>query len=244
MNWINPLNTEYTVPFTIFCISLFLIFAYLIFIFLKRLKIKMDYKIATSVFPFVIIGSLLRVCRDMSLLKSQLFETPGIYLLMTSFYLSLLTLFRKLKIEYDTYTFLIGLALLSFLLPIFSIKNFSALYMFCLIFFPLSLLFYFLPIAIEDKIVLILQSFDGTVTSIAIQFFGYKEKHILPTLFIRLTNFPFIFLLIKILTTALVLFILNKYVKEKEVRNYLKLLIAILPLGTGTRDLVRLLMKV
>ena len=248
-SWINPLGTEYTIPFTLFCAFLFVSIAYLIYKLLEKIKVKVDYRLAASVFPFIILGSMLRVYEDMGILTSKLFVTPYIYFLVASIFLFLLTIFRKLEekgiLSYDTPLFLIGVIGISFLVQNFGIVNFKFPLLVILFLAPWAIFLKFLKnYSIQNKIVLFTQIYDGTITSISLAFFGYVEKHVLPTFIIRITNFPFSFLISKILITILVLYVIDKWVKDKNLSNYLKLLIGFLPLATGTRDFLRVLMNV
>lgn len=249
MNWINPLGTEYTIPFTLFCAFLFFSIAYLIYKLLEKIKVRVDHRLAASVIPFVIIGAMLRVYEDMGILKSSLFVTPYIYFLITSIFLSLLIVFKKLEkagiTSYDTPIFLIGIIGISFLVQNFKIVNFRFLLLTTAFLLPWLVILKFLKnYSSQNRIVLFTQIYDGSITSISLTFFGYVEKHVLPTFLIRLTNFPFSFLIAKVIVTVLVLYGLDRVVREKNLSNYLKLLIALLPLATGTRDFLRVLMNI
>ncbi|HDM05832.1 MAG TPA: DUF63 family protein, partial [Candidatus Aenigmarchaeota archaeon] len=81
--------------------------------------------------------------------------------------------------------------------------------------------------------------------SISIYFSGklwpifYTEQHPLPRFLMSFAS-PFSFIPIKLLIVTLVVILLDKYLEEKEFRNYIKLIIGILGAATGLRDFLRL----
>jgi len=226
---------------------LFLLFATLSYNLLKRLKIKTDFFLSLSIAPFVLSAATIRVLKDANILKSYIFVTPIIWLLSFFIIIFLLTisyfLQLKLKIPYYKFMFLFGFTIFSFLLGTIKIYNLTALLYIIAFIIPLMLLLLILKTSKENKIVLGIQTFDSIVTAISITWFGYEEQHVLPRWIIQTTGTAFSFIIVKFLTVYICLLILDKY-EDKDFSNFIKLLIAILGLSTGTRDFLRLLWSV
>jgi len=94
--------------------------------------------------------------------------------------------------------------------------------------------------SIENKIVLGLQTFDSIVTAVSLQWFNYEEQHVLPRLIIEAARTPFSFVLVKFFAIYASLKIIDMY-EDKELGNFVKMLIAILGISTGLRDFLRLI---
>lgn len=235
--------------YTAFGLTL-LFFIYIIFKLLKGLKIKIDEKLALSVSPFILFGSSVRVLKDAGIFTSCVFQTPGIYFI--TFFITFLTILlsnflqRKYGIPYYKLTFLSGLLLASPFLGMLGYKNFIGIGYVLLYFLPWLVVLKIIPWLLENKIVLSLHLFDATTTYVSIHFSGilwdvrYIEQHPLPTYLMNLTGTPFSFVLLKFFMVSLALLLIDRYSKEKDFNNYLKLLIGILGAATGTRDFFRL----
>ena len=235
--------------YTAFGLTL-LLFVYLIFKLLKKLKIKIDEKLALSISPFILFGSSVRVLKDAGILTSCAFQTPGIYFITFSIAFSIILISNFLQkrygIKYYKLTFLSGLFLASPFLGLLKYKNFIGIGYVLLYFLPWLIILKIIPWLLENKIVLSLHLFDATTTYISIHFSGilwnieYIEQHPIPTYFMNLTGTPFSFVLLKFFIVSLTLLFIDRYSKEKDFNNYLKLLIGILGAATGTRDFLRL----
>jgi uncharacterized membrane protein len=234
----------YSLPETIFYSTILIFSLYVIFKITKKLKISFDSKIAIAIAPYIALGSLLRVSRDLGFLPFQIFTTPWIYFLV--FFLITISLAlsfliqMKFKIWLYKSLFLIGLVLLIFPLTFLisvGLINVKGVELILIFFFPWIILFRFVKWKIENKAVALIQVFDGTVTSIAINFFGYGEQHWLPNIIIS-TFGPFSFVFVKFFVVIIILIFLDKFCKKKELRNYIKLMIGILGSATGLRDFI------
>ncbi len=246
MNVLNPFETEYDIPTTLLYGFLFVIAVYLIYkYFVKRLKIKIDRKFSLAVLPFIFFGSSLRVLEDMKFLKSKLFVTPYIYFLVAFITICVFYFFIKLKKkEYWKFCNVIGFSLflisISFV-PVYKNPLFGS-YSYLIVFGVFSFLYLLYKrnfISKENSVALFTQLYDASITSVAMYFFGYKEKHVLPTFIILLTGNPFSFMVLKFIVIYIVLLYIDKKIKGKNLRNYLKFVIALLGIATGTRDLLR-----
>ncbi|MGC8812617.1 MAG: DUF63 family protein [Candidatus Aenigmatarchaeota archaeon] len=216
----------------------------LIFKMLKKLRVKIDGKFSLAIFPFVFFGGVLRVLRDLGILTSFLFATPYIYFLVA--FITVVTLLFSLLIEknvgisYSKVVFLTGFVLLSFAITkIPEIDLTRALYTLTF-FFPFLIFVILVRWSKANKAVTLIQTFDGITTFVSINFFGYSEQHVLPSFFVQ-TFGAFTFPLIKIIAIVAALIIIDKFFEDKEMKNFVKLCIAILAGGTSTRDFTCLL---
>ena len=232
----NPINT------TAYAFVL-VIAAYLVFKFLKKLNVKIDRKLAFAVAPYVVIGSLFRVLYDAGFVASRLFVTPSIYFLV--FAIAIITLFvslyfqRKFKVSYHKIMFIVGLSIASFAASLFQIRNFYGAVLDIAFFIPWIIIFYFVKWNLANKVVASVQMFDATTTFTSLQFFNYREQHVVPNLFISLFS-PASFIVVKLVAVLVVLVLIDKYSEDKEFANYLKLVIGILGAATSMRDFIRL----
>jgi len=237
-------TTGYTVGGTSILAIILIIFVYLIFWILKFLKIKIDRRLAVAVSPYIVLGSSLRVLKDAGIIKNCLFQTPGIYFFIFGITLSLLIITtiieRKKNIPYYKIMFIVGLFLIAPILGIIQYRNFTGVGYVIAYLTPWLILLKLIPWLKENKIVTGLHTFDGTVTFVSMNYFGYYEQHVLPRYLINLFGTPFSFVILKFIALVAILFIIDKYSDDKEFNNYIKLIIGILGASTGTRDFLRL----
>jgi uncharacterized membrane protein len=223
---------------------LFVLGAYLIFILLKKIGVKIDKKLALASSPFVVLGSSIRVLVDEKILESFLLISPAIYIVISIFSLSCLAISllvqKKYKIPYFKTLFLSGLVLISLPLSMIRIINFYGALLVALFLLPWLVLLAIAKWLPENKIASFLHIFDATTTFASINFFGYAEQHVVPNFFINFFGSSS-FILLKALAVVLILFLIDRYCKNKEFKNYLKLVIGILGAATGTRDFLRML---
>lgn len=251
--FLAPKKTGYDIPKTLTYAIMLLISIYIIFKLLKKLKVKVDNKLAIAVLPYIIFGSTLRVLEDVNIISSYIFVTPGIYFLVFSIFFSVLLLSlaveRKRGIPYFKIPFIIGFILFSFSFALLRPTNFYSLFLVLVFFLPWLLIFFSLKgWDLANRIVSSVQMFDATVTFVALNFFGqsvlgnigFYEQHIVPTFIINLFG-PISFIIVKFVTVISILILIDKFSDNKEFARYLKLIIGILGLATGTRDLIAML---
>lgn len=232
----NPINT------TVYALVL-VIAAYLIFRLLQKLKIKIDRRLAIAVSPFVILGSFLRVLNDAGILTSGLFVTPLIYFLVAG--ITLATLFaalfleKKYKIKYYKVMFVVGLTLAAIAVSFFKISNPYGAVLDLVFYLPWPIILYFVKWNDANKVVTSVQMFDATTTFTSLQFFNYREQHVVPNIFITIFS-PISFIVVKAVAVIIILILIDKYSDDKEFGNYLKLIIGILGAATSLRDYARL----
>lgn len=97
----------------------------------------------------------------------------------------------------------------------------------------------------ENQLILSIHMFDASTTFVALQFYPYFEQHVLPGFLISIFG-PAAMFALKLAVVPLVLFYIDKDFSEKDrqKRSFIKVAIAILGLGPGLRNFLRLGMEV
>lgn len=233
----NPVNT---IAYAIILVF----FAIIVFEILKRLKIRIDKRLALAVSPFVVFGSSVRVLKDAGILTEYIFITPGIYFL--TFGITFLTLIisiilqRKKGIPYFKTMFLIGLILICPVLGFLKYRNFIGVGYVLLWFTPWIIILKTISWLSENKAITGVHMFDATTTFVSLNYFGYYEQHVLPRYIIELFGTSFSFIILKFIVIVSILLLIDNFSDDREFNNYIKLIIAILGAATGTRDFLRL----
>lgn len=251
--FLAPKKTGYDIPKTLTYAFTLLIAVYLIFKLLKRAKIKVDRRLVIAVLPFILFGSTIRVLEDLGMISSFIFVTPGIYFLIFFIFVSILTISilieRKKGIPYFKIPFVTGFILFSLSFAFLRPSNLYGLLLSAVFFLPWPVIFFFVKKwSLTNRIVASVQMFDSTITFVALTFFGqgvlegfgFYEQHVVPTFIINLFG-PFSFIIVKLIAVVAVLLFIDRFSDDREFNNYLKLIIGILGLATGTRDLLALL---
>lgn len=239
-----PQETGYDIPKTMTYTVVLLLTVYLIYITLKKLKVKPDRKLALGISPYVIFGGTMRVLQDAGLLSSWWFVTPGIYFFVyfLVFFILLVSLFleKKAGIPYFKPLFVSGLFMVGISIAFIKPINFLGAGLVLAFFLPWVLIFRFVRWNVSNKAVTLLHTFDATTTFVALQFFGYLEQHVVPTAVISLFS-PLSFIFLKIAAVVVVLILIDRFSNDKEFNNYLKIIIGVLGAATGSRDFITLL---
>jgi uncharacterized membrane protein len=221
----------------------FVVLAYAIFKLLKRLRIKVDEELALLIAPWIGFGGVLRVLQDAGVVSSYLFVTPGIWFLVSSLVLGFVFLSKwlegRLRIPYFKLPFLAGLVALSASIPFLRPTNPMGPLLVLAFFSPWAFAFWLVKWGLANRIVALIHLFDATTTFVALQFFGYGEQHVLPGLFIAALG-PVSFIPLKLVAIICFLLLVDRC-EDSELRNYLKLVAAILGGGPAVRDFVEVL---
>lgn len=93
---------------------------------------------------------------------------------------------------------------------------------------------------LDNSAILSAHMLDASATFVALAFFGYAEQHPLPRTLIELSN-PAAMFALKLAVLIPVLYIIDRYAEKGEFRNFLKIVIFILGLAPGLRDMIRLM---
>ena len=233
----NPVNT---ITYAIILV----LFAIIVFEILKKLKIRIDKRLALAISPFVVFGSSVRVLKDAGILTEYVFITPGIYFLTfgITFLILIISIIlqRKKGIPYFKTMFLIGLFLISPVLGFLKYINFIGVAYVLLWFVPWLVILKTISWFAENKAVIGIHMFDATTTFVSLNYFSYYEQHVLPRYIINLFGTPFSFIILKFVVIVSILLLIDNFSDDREFNNYVKLIIAILGAATGTRDFLRL----
>ncbi len=247
--FLQPKRSGYDVPKTLTYGLLLVAAVYVIYETLKKLKVKIDRRLAIAIAPYVVLGSSIRVLEDLGLIHGNIFVTPGIYVFVFAITIAalLVSLFieKKRGIPYFKPVCMFGTLLMSLPLSVLiaSLMTHINLYgalLFVVFFVPWILLFKFLRWSGENKAVMSLQMLDATATFVSLQFFNFYEQHILPTAFINIFG-PASFIVVKAVGIAVLLMAIDKFSDDKQFNTYVKLVIGVLGAATGTRDLLALM---
>lgn len=242
--FLYPKATEYDVPKTLLYAIVFVLAIWLVYRFLKNRKIKVDKRLAVAISPYVAFGGILRVLQDIGIVDSYLFVTPVIY--ATVFFITFLTLNLSLLIErrqktpYFKSLFIVGLLLTTFLIIFIKPTNLRGLLLVMIMYLPWVVIFSQIKWGVTNRVVTLVQMFDATTTYVAVNFFGFYEQHVLPTVLINLFS-PVSFIFVKLVGIVAILILIDRFSKDIEFNNYLKLIMGILGGATGVRDFFALL---
>ncbi len=219
---------------------------FLVYKLLRKMRIRINEEFFLSLFPFVLSASFARVTRDLYLFDYAFLSSPYIYVVWSSIYLSLLVVSRKLLGKNWSFaTFSLGIVTLGFFLGAYlsvaRLEAFACASMgsvaitLALLFFTLR---YLLPSDAFGRLTIASQGYDGFVTFVAMEVFGYGEQHWLPNLLFSWFGCTLIFPVLKLIIASLIVFTLNKSSLGEEANSFIKILVSILGIGTGTRDLL------
>jgi len=247
--FIDPIiyGNGYNIVNTIVYGLLFALSTILIYKILKKLKIKIDEKLFISLFPFLILGSVLRVLEDVKIFDSKIFVSPFIYILIFLFAFPSLILSKflekRLKIEYQYILFSISFLLLiyfsKFLLfkltikPILIVASLSFLFS-----FPFLILCYKKKITKINTTTILAHIFDASTSFTALTFSEkFLEQHVIANILLSFFG-TFAFFLMKLIIIPIVLIIIDRNIKDLEEKNFIKFVIFILGFSPGMRNLL------
>lgn len=244
--WFNPVNT------LVYGLILILA-AFGVYKLLEKLKIPIDSRFALAILPFIFWGSSTRVLRDAGFHTSPYFVTPGSYfitfaLAFAVFLISLL-IQKRTSFPYWKSMLIAGTALsitnllflpITTLLPLAIIIPTAVL-----LTLPFLLTHRFIPAArktlsLGNIGILSAHFLDAAATVTALSLFGYLEQHVVPRLLLPHLG-PGSMFFLKAAVVLPVLWIIDHYAEEPSFRNFLKIIVLILGLAPGLRDLLRLI---
>lgn len=249
-NFLTPLCKYYTPIGTITYGLILVLFAVGTFRLLKYLKIKIDKRFFIALFPFIIYGGWTRALKDymLGIYQSNLFCSPPIYFFI--FFVVIISLLisifleRKMKlIKYEKTMVVLSLPLLFYNLTLTNIVNIegfvtivSLLLFWFILFFGISKLKPKL-LSRQNSLILVSHLLDASATFTALTFFGFYEQHVIPSFLIGIFG-PWIMFPLKIFVVWPVLYYIDKTEDDVFFRNFLKIVILILGLGLGIRDML------
>ena len=252
-NFLAPLCHYYTTIGTI-TYGIILILAFLgTYKLLKKLKIKIDKKFFLALLPFIIYGGWTRALRDYGLGiygQSNLFCSPPIYffvyvITLAALLLGLLIERKTKKVSYEKTMIPIGILFLLYNLSLTIIRNLYGFGIILILIGSWSLVFYGIHkikpklLSLENTGIIISHLLDASSTFTALTFFGFYEQHVLPNFFIRTLNLgPWTMFPLKIIVVWTVLYYIDKSKENLFFKRFLKIVILILGLALGIRDLL------
>jgi uncharacterized membrane protein len=245
----NPINTvTWALLLGVFILGLIWIF--------RRLDIKMNERLLLYTMPYVLAGSSLRVIEDAELVKppaSYLLITPLIYFLVFLVTASMLILCTKYAGRKSlqiyacfgliwTFINLVALSTVGIHRPIVPV---AVLFMGSV----LTALIFLIRRGIPwlnflnnryNLAILYSHMLDASSTYIGVDWFGYYEKHVVPTFLIDLTGTAAIMYPLKLMVLLPVLSIIDQSIEDPSLRNLAKLTLIILGLAPAIRNTLRL----
>ncbi len=245
----NPVNTTtwaIVLGISIFClIRLF-----------KRLELKVDERLVIHTLPYIIAGSSLRVIEDAEMLLppwKYLLITPLIYFVVFALTITALLVTRKImgKDFYRGYG-AVGIIWTALNIGALSTVGFEDPWVIAAIFAlgsvvtgSIYLLRRIVPWLrfLDNKFnlaILYAHMLDASSTYVGVDWFGYYEKHVVPTILIDLTGTAGIMYPLKLLILLPVLSMIDGSMKDPSLRNLIKLALITLGLAPAVRNTLRL----
>ena len=200
-----------------------------------------------------------------SFFSSNIFPTPGSYVITFSLALAVLIVSLAAQrwggIPYWKLMLTIGTALALFQLSMVPVANLFPLWLiggisllWAGLFFswrpllarmggiPISN-YYHRLLSKENLAILSAHFLDATATVVALAMFGYLEQHVVPRMLFPLMG-PYAMFLLKIVVVPPALWVIDKYAEDRQFRKFLKIVVFILGLAPGVRNLIRLVAMV
>jgi len=223
---------------------------------LRRWDILMDERLLLSTLPYVLAGSSLRVIEDANLVAAPwryLLITPLIFFLVFLITAACLILSRKIWGEkFHARYAAFGFLWTFFNLAVLSTLGFKNTWVIAAVFLLGSLLtggvlfcgrhlsaLKFLDDRFNQMIIYA-HMLDASSTYYGVDWFGYYEKHVVPTFLIDLTGSAAIMFPLKLAILLPVLYMIDKSMQEPSLRNLTKLTLITLGLAPAIRNTLRL----
>jgi uncharacterized membrane protein len=221
-----------------------------------RLGLKMDERLVIYTIPYIFAGSSLRVIEDAELLPAPwkyLLITPLIYMLVFVVTMTVLLLTRRIMGP-EYYRAYAAFGLLWFLLNlvVLSSRGFENSWVIGAVFLlgtawvgGIYMIRIFVPwLGFLDNrynlMILYAHMLDASSTYIGVDWFGYYEKHVVPTYLIELFGTAAVMFPLKLIILLPVLSMVDKSLQEPSLKNLIKLALIILGLAPAVRNTLRL----
>jgi len=252
----NPVNT------IVYGIILLAIAFFFVYPFFSKKGIKFDWQFMKAVFPYIVLGSTLRIFeerysnvflfqRSANPLELGFYTvTPGIYIAIGIFaiFSLIVSVFLAKKLNKNALT-IFGIIGAIFALPIVLFQlsklvnpiEFAAVFvMLAIVLGILYVLFSFLKKPLfADKLNIAAiagHSMDSLATFTALTFFSsFAEQHFVSNFIIQ-TFSPIAFVIVKVALICIIVYLLDKEVEDKNMNGFIKIVIAILGFAPGIRD--------
>jgi uncharacterized membrane protein len=103
--------------------------------------------------------------------------------------------------------------------------------------------YYHVLLTRENLAILWAHFLDATATIVALALFGYLEQHVVPRAMFPFLG-PYAMYVLKILVVPPALWAIDRYAEDEQFRKFLKIVVFILGLAPGVRNLIRLVAQV
>ncbi|MEW6070368.1 MAG: DUF63 family protein [Candidatus Thermoplasmatota archaeon] len=259
----NTGEGEYNIFNTLVYGAILVLALFLIYKLVKKLNFKLGKEFFIAILPFIVLGSVLRVLEDTKYFKppfAYLLVSPIIYIFLGAIVVGIVVLTQLLSKKFTNTVLLVtGCSLvicslsLCFLTPwrhweaLGSILALSALATaivmlgFKLGSFKLSALKICLS---HSNLALFYAHFlDASATFVGVDFYGYGEKHPLPTIMINIFGSAWIICLLKFIVVFFVIYLLRiryKNFLDENAKLLVIFCVFVLGLAPGIRDMLRI----
>ncbi len=252
--YIDPIRhgTGYNIVNTLTYAVILLIAAVLLLKLLEKLDVTINKKFIFALSPFIVLGGTARALVDGEIFpRTPLLITPGIYLTIALLTLACMGIALLWRDRYDfNRTLFISGCIFAAITTALVIINIETIRPFFITFgitggitVPIYLFTRKYGTFLDGNVYLIAAHvFDASTTFTGIQFYNYWEQHVLPSFLIDIAG-PWIMFPIKIAIVALAVYI-AKDIEDESTTNFLKLVIFVLGMAPGTRNLSRIVMGV
>lgn len=222
----------------------------------RHLELKVDERLVICTLPYILAGSSLRVIEDAELLSPPwryLLITPLIYFLVFIVTIAALLTTRKIlgRDFYRGYA-AVGILWTILNLGVLATVGFEEPWVMAVIFL-LGTSFtggiYILRRAVPqlcfldnrfNLAILYAHMLDASSTYVGVDWFGYYEKHVVPTFLIDLTGTASIMYPLKLLIILPILSMIDGSIRDQSLRNLIKLVLITLGLAPAIRNTLRL----
>ncbi len=259
---VEPLyaDTGYNVVNTLLYATLFIIAVFVIYRELfSRKRLKLDEGFALSLLGWMVLGGVVRVLKDAGVLSSIIFVTPFIYILLFSAVIVSIYAFkfleaRKVLKDWKKALFFTGWGLTLIALSFLHIGNVTG------VLFALGLwvLLGFLLFLMSTRIIFLAEKWnffalqaqllDACGSFVGITYYNFWEKHVLGRSLMNILesknmllingSAAWVMIALKLLFVPLALWLVDKHSKDETEARFIKLLIIILGIGIGTRNVL------
>lgn len=259
--YVDPIrnHTGYNIVNTLTYALILVVGVYYVLRLLERMGITIDKKLIISLLPFMVIGGTARALVDAAVYPDTfLLITPGIYVTIAAFTLAALVASKayaaRKGTEYTRTLFAVGAVIAAcnvVLVAANTTRPAGAAYIigfFALFYIPVYYISkkYNTSFLGGNAYIIGAHIFDASTTFTGIQFYGYIEQHVLTGFFIDVFG-PAVMFPLKIVFITLSLYLLEWIIPESEteslnIKNILKMVIVVLGMGPGVRNMCTILM--
>ncbi|AEH24967.1 DUF63 family protein [Pyrococcus yayanosii] len=257
--FIDPIryNTGYNVVNTLTYAIILGVATLFVYRVLNRLGIKYDNAFFRALIPYMVFGAFTRALTDAGVYpRTYLTVSPGIYFLVFVITFSALLVTHRLFEDWRRVFLWFGWGLVA--------VDLAALLARGDVDFNWAVLKYFLPAlavaelavyALSKKLSLVRENsylfyvhfYDATTTFVGVDFMNYWEQHVLPRFLMALTGTAAVMYPLKFTVLYVALWLMRELEREgedKELLDFVRMVIFILGFAPGTRNLLRMLMGV